>query len=316
MAPVSPSPQARAEAAAWLARLHADDRSAADEEGFRAWLAADPDNAAAFEAVDRMWGAVGGLDRERRLERMGPAPVTRGGSRRAVMAGAAVLLAGAGSFTFWRSAQAKVYETDVGEQRHVALEDGSQLFLDAKTRVLVDFSDTIRSANLQFGQVNFRVAPDINRPFVVEAAERKIVATQCSFDVRCEDGEVQVLLIHGEADVAPVSAPRGSPVERLRAGERLVASVDMERRDRPNLNHLLAWQSGSVVFENTNLAEAVQEMNRYSMARLEVDPSVADLKVSGVYRVGDNGAFARSIAKLLPIAIRQDGDSTLLVKDR
>lgn len=310
-----PSRHARAEAAAWLARLHADDRTAADEEAFRAWLAASPDHAAAFEAVDRMWGAVGGLEKRRGLERPDHAPAPRQ-TRRAVMTGATLALAGAGSFAFWRSAQAKVYETDVGEQRHVALDDGSQLFLDARTRVLVDFSDTLRSANLQYGQVNFHVAPDINRPFVVEAAQRKIVATQCNFDVRCEDGQVQVLLIHGEADVAPVSAPRGSPVERLTAGERLVASVDMERRDRPNLNHLLAWQSGSVVFENTNLADAVEEMNRYSMARLEVDPSVAALKVSGVYRVGDNEAFARSIAKLLPIAVRQDGDATLLVGDQ
>jgi transmembrane sensor len=56
-------------------------------------------------------------------------------------------------------------------------------------------------------------------------------------------------------------------------------------------------------------------MNRYSTQRLEVDGSAASLKVSGVYRVGDNGAFARSLAKLLPIAVRQDGDSLLLTAD-
>jgi transmembrane sensor len=305
-APPPPS-QARAEAAAWLARLHADDRTAADEEAFRAWLAASPDHASAFEAVDRMWGAVGGVQR--------PAAAPRRINRRAVMAGATLMLAGAGSLAFWRSAAARVYETDVGEQKHVSLNDGSQLFLDARTRLVVDFSDTIRAASLEYGQVNFRVAPDINRPFVVQAAQRKIVATQCNFDVRCEDGEVQVVLIHGEADVAPVAAPKGSPVERLRPGERLVASVDMERRDRPNLSRALAWQTGSVVFENTGLADAAEEMNRYSMDRLEVSPALANLKVSGVYRVGDNEAFARSIAKLLPIAVRSDGNSTLLVPD-
>jgi transmembrane sensor len=316
MGSAPPSPQARAEAAAWLARLHGDDRSPADEDSFRLWLSASADHAAAFEAVDRMWSAVGGMQRSQGFSRLHTAPQSRQASRRAVMAGATLLLAGAGSLAFWRSASANVYETDVGEQKHVALADGSQLFLDAKTRLVVDFTDAVRSANLQYGQVNFRVAPDRNRPFVVQAAQRKIVATQCNFDVRCEDGEVQVLLIHGEADVAPVSAPRGSRTERLGPGERLVASVDMERRDRPNLNHLLAWQSGSVVFENTDLAEAVQEMNRYSTARLEVDPSVAGLKVSGVYRVGDNEAFARSIAKLLPITVRQEEDSYRLVPDQ
>ena len=51
----------RAEAAAWLVRLRADDRSAADEAAFWTWLDAGPAHAAAFEAVDRMWSDVGWL---------------------------------------------------------------------------------------------------------------------------------------------------------------------------------------------------------------------------------------------------------------
>ena len=56
-------------------------------------------------------------------------------------------------------------------------------------------------------------------------------------------------------------------------------------------------------------------MNRYSTQRLAVDPAVASLKVSGVYRVGDNAAFARSLAKLLPVAVHEDGDTLLLTAD-
>ena len=63
------------------------------------------------------------------------------------------------------------------------------------------------------------------------------------------------------------------------------------------------------------LAQAVEEMNRYSTQRVEVDPSVATLKVSGVYRVGDNAAFARSLTKLLPIVLHEDGDTLILTAD-
>ena len=55
------------------------------------------------------------------------------------------------------------------------------------------------------------------RPFIVEAAERKIVATRCNFDVRCEDGKVQVVLIHGEADVKPASAADRAGRDGLRS---------------------------------------------------------------------------------------------------
>jgi transmembrane sensor len=318
----APSPQARAEAAAWLARLHAENRDAADEAAFRLWLRASPAHASAFEAVDRMWSDVGGLTELRADPRTNPRTDLRGmrlqepgsTSRRALLAGVGLLAVTGGSALFWRSASAKVYETDVGEQKHVALDDGSQLFLDAKTRISVSFSDTARTVDLQYGRANFHVVPDLNRPFIVEAAERRIVATRCNFDVRCEGDQVQVVLIRGEADVKPASASDGRG-ERLRAGERLVASNDVDKRDKPDLTHVLAWQTGYEMFDKENLAQAAEEMNRYSTARLEVDPSVAGLKVSGMYRVGDNGAFAQSLAKLLPIAVRQSGDNFLLTAD-
>jgi transmembrane sensor len=45
-------------------------------------------------------------------------------------------------------------------------------------------------------------------------------------------------------------------------------------------------------------------MNRYTERELVLmDDRAAALRISGVYRVGDNGAFARSLAKLLPIKV-------------
>ncbi|HMH65996.1 MAG TPA: FecR domain-containing protein [Rhizomicrobium sp.] len=314
MPALAPSPEIRAEAAAWLARLHAEDRDSADEAAFRAWLAASPAHAAAFEAVDRMWSDVGGLN-DFRIARRAQRPETRTASRRALLVGVGLLAVTGGSALFWRSASAKVYQTDVGEQKHVALDDGSQLFLDAQTRISVSFSETARTVDMQYGRANFRVVPDLKRPFIVEAAEHRIVATRCNFDVRCEDGKVQVVLIHGEADVKPASTSSGQSDRLLRAGDRLVASNEVQKLDKPDLTHVLAWQTGYEVFDKEDLAQAVEEMNRYSTAKLAVDPSVAGLKVSGVYRVGDNGAFARSLAKLLPIAVRQAGDTLVLTGD-
>ncbi len=312
----APSPETRAEAAAWLARLHAQDRDSADEAAFRAWLAASPEHADAFEAVDRMWSDVGGLtDLRTDLRRTSPRIYQHRStaSRRALLAGVGLLAVTGGSALFWRSASAKVYQTDVGEQKHVSLDDGSQLFLDAQTRISVSFSETERTVDMQYGRANFRVVPDPARPFIVEAAERKIVATRCNFDVRCEDGKVQVVLIHGEADVKPAASQGGG--ERLKAGDRLVASNEMEKRDKPNLTRVLAWQTGYEMFDGEDLAQAVEEMNRYSTAKLAVEPDVAGLKVSGMYRVGDNAAFARALTKLLPVNVRQAGDTLLLTAD-
>ncbi|MDE0947864.1 MAG: DUF4880 domain-containing protein, partial [Sphingobium sp.] len=48
-------------AAEWIARLNADDRTVNDEKAFRAWLAASPDNSAAFERATDLWAMVPGV---------------------------------------------------------------------------------------------------------------------------------------------------------------------------------------------------------------------------------------------------------------
>jgi transmembrane sensor len=300
----------RAEAASWLARLHADDRNRSDEEAFRAWMAADPAHAQAFEAIDHAWSLAGGLARK-------PLAARKGLSRRTVMAGAAGLTAIAvGTFSFMQSGSARTYRTDVGEQKHVSLSDGTQLFMNAQTQLKVRLTDTQRTVELDYGRANFRVTPDSHRPFIVQAAGRRIVANQCTFDVRCEDGDVQVVLIRGRASIQGADGQAlaaARPSETMQAGDRVVARGDRIRRDRPNLTPLLAWQTGSAVFENETLAGAIQEMNRYSSEKLEAaDARVSDMRVSGVYRVGDNVSFARSISRLLPVTVDRQGDRLLL----
>ena len=62
---------ARAEAAAWITRLHGPQRSAEMEAGFRQWLDERLENRIEFEALTDIWSAVGNLpaDSAPRLER-------------------------------------------------------------------------------------------------------------------------------------------------------------------------------------------------------------------------------------------------------
>jgi len=50
-----------AEAAAWVARLHGPDRTAAVEEACRRWMAEDPVRAEAFELLTDTWDKAGQL---------------------------------------------------------------------------------------------------------------------------------------------------------------------------------------------------------------------------------------------------------------
>ena len=274
------------EASIWLARLRADDRSLEDERAFRAWLMADPRHEAAFEAVNGVWDSVGALSRDMRN---GKVQIESGFSRRTLLSGGLGLaVAAGGTFAFVQSAAAEVYQTEVGEQKHVTLADGTGVFLDTETKLVVDFSDKNRKVDLRYGRANFRVAPDAKRAFAVEAAQKMVIGTRSTFDVRRDGDEISVLLIHGQATVKSTAADVDAG-RSLSDGERLsFASGQSPKLDKPNLLPLLAWHTGQAIFENSVLTDVVLEMNRYSTIKLEVDDTrIARMKVSGVYRVGD-----------------------------
>ena len=302
------------EAAIWLARLRADDRSIEDERAFRAWLMADSRHAAAFESINSVWDSAGALSRDLRS---GQVHLESGLNRRALLTGGVGLaVVAGGTVAFMQSAAAEIYKTEVGEQKHVTLKDGTGVFLDTDTKLVVDFTDKSRKVDLRYGRANFRVAPDARRTFAVEAAQSLVIGTRSTFDVRRDGDNISVLLIHGQAVVKSTAADADNG-RQLNDGERLsVASGQLPKLDRPNLLPLIAWHTGQAIFENSALSDVVQEMNRYSNIKLEVDDArISGLKVSGVYRVGDNTNFARSLSRLLPIEIRVVDDSIRLVGD-
>lgn len=304
----------RGEAARWLARLHADDRSPADEKEFRAWLAADPDNVRQFELISSVWESVGSLRHELVREEVAAASLRQrpaGVSRRSVLGGSLAAALAGGSFLAWSTAMAGVIETEVGEQRRVTLEDGTRLMLDTDTRIKVRFNDQARLIELQRGRVSLDIAQE-SRPFVVETEARRFIYSRGQFDVRQDDGLVSLIALDGRATIEDALASEAPAF--LEAGQRLQLPIGQQAViDRPSLEDATAWKLGRAVFRDESLETAIAEMNRYSKKRLVLaDEEVGKLRISGVYRVGDNAAFARSLSVLLSVRAHIEEESIFL----
>ena len=294
---------ADAEAATWLARLHADARDPSDEAEFRRWIDASPANAEAFRHATSVWDAVGAVHVERNPDAVAAPSLM---NRRALIAGGGAIAAMGIGLSGWQSAQAGVYQTGLGEQKRVTLEDGSILFLDTDTKLKAQFDDRQRAVTLHQGRANFRVAADTARPFVVHAGAQSVLAPRGVFDVRRDTERVSVMLIEGSVVVQKADGGPANDVGRLREGERIIIDrTHTGQIDTPDLAQQLAWQNGQMIADNQSLGAMVAEMNRYSSVKLVIaDPRAASLKLSGVYRVGENAAFARSIRQLLPVGVR------------
>lgn len=310
MAPVSTvSPEIRAEAAAWLARLRADDKSVADEAAFRVWLAENPCHARAFETVTEIWDVAGAAWDEPVVTERPHHTI----HRRALLAGAGSLAAAGVLLTVWQRAGAGTFETAVGEQKHAVLPDGTQAFLDTDTKIRAAFDGDTRLVAVEHGRCNFHVRESDARPFVVTAAKARIVSAHATFDVRCDDDDVCVVLTQGSVSIG---LKDGLQRQALVSGDRFITGPGGSRKDRPNLVPLLAWQTGQAIFDNETVAGAIREMNRYSVIKIAVnDTVVGRMQISGVYRVGDNVAFAHSVATLLPVILEVDTDQVRLELD-
>jgi transmembrane sensor len=283
------------------------------ERGFNRWLAASPGNAAAFETVSTAWEATAALPR-------GPFPSLtrwqRAGFRQGFMRAAAAvvavsLVAAIGVFFYLRTAGVA---TAVGEQRTLTLQDGTRVYLNTDTRVVVHFDSNERHVELKSGEALFEVArKGPEWPFVVNARGARIQALGTSFLVRSEPEKVTVTLMEGKVAVTRESADPNEP-HVLNSGERLtVADHRPPRIDQPSLDKVAAWRTGHVDFDQVPLADAAAEMNRYSELKVFVDqPDAAAISVTGIFRAGDTESFANAVAASYSLQVRRDAKKIVL----
>lgn len=295
---MSPEKQTRArctpeqvdEAAVWMTLLHSSGRDLHTERGFRRWLAANPSHAAAFEKISTAHEVTGGLPRGPfpRLSRWQRAGFREGFTRAAVAMAASMALAIMGAYFYWHSTGVA---THVGEQRLLALEDGTQVHLNTDTRIVVDYDKQARRVELKSGEAYFDVAKEgPDRPFVVRAGGREIAALGTAFLVRQDERRLSVTLMEGKVSV-------GTRI--LQPGERVTFVHDRAPElDRPVLDKVIAWRSGHVDFDRVPLGEAVAEMNRYSATPLVLErPEAARIPITGIFRAGATRSFAVAVTE-------------------
>ncbi|MEJ1965033.1 MAG: FecR domain-containing protein [Gammaproteobacteria bacterium] len=294
----------RAEAAAWVARLHSSSRSRALESGLRKWLKADPAHIKAFELATEAW-EIGGSIPGSALPRMaGPFADRQPGrfSRRSYFAAAAALSAVIVGAMLYLNRSTSALSTTVGEQRMLTLDDGTRIFLNTDTTLFVKEDATHRHVKLDTGEALFDVAKDPRRPFIVTAGDKEVVALGTSFVVRREPRQLVVTLVEGKVRVRAGGLARETV---LNAGQRLTF---IERKpaaiDEPPIDDVIAWRRGEVILDKTRLLDAVEEMNRYSAVKLVLDdPVVAEIRVSGIFRAGDSVRFAQAVGEAYHLAV-------------
>jgi transmembrane sensor len=338
--------KALVEAAAWC--VHLTEAEVQTTPDFEAWLQADSAHGEAWARVEPNWNIfkshttapevlalrrlaladAHNVARQREASSQvlrEPAPKRTGKQWLFTLAAAASVLVAA---SLWYFLRPNVYRTHVGEQRVVALADGSKVQLDSATELSIDYSSHERNLTLSRGQARFDVAHDAARPFIVTAGAKKVVATGTAFNVDVLGSRVLVTLIEGDILVLPRNATNlrqsiaafaqsrldGSVGSRsanaangtieLVPGQELVASADgTSKVSGTNVTRVTAWQKGQLLFDDEPLSSVVERVNRYAAKPIVVtDDSIRELRISGVFDTNDIPGFITTITHYLPLS--------------
>ena len=252
---------------------------------------------------------------------------------------ASTLLLIAAVATAWWQFGRSTHSTGLGEQRSIALRDGSTIELNSDSRVRIRLDEHQRTIELLRGQALFHVAKDASRPFIVHADTAAVRAVGTVFDVYRKDTGAIVTVVEGRVSVMPHTETLGAAVQRtqaaehasipddslpgsqeqqeladrsggevfLDAGEQITMNAVESAGPKPvNISAATAWTRRELVFEFTPLAEVAAEFNRYNERQLIVeDEALRAFKISAVFRSTDTGALLRYLENMPGVRIEE-----------
>jgi transmembrane sensor len=293
--------KARTEATRWLILLQEQPEDRALDAAFRAWLAAGPDNAAAW-AETRALGDLIAQSPPRHRDQWMQKP--RYQPRAMIAAATALAIAAAIVIALMPNLLLRVtadHATGTAQLRAVTLPDGSVAQLAPDTAIDVDYTDDRRGIRLLAGASFFEVERDAARPFTVfaEGVETTVVGT--AFDVRLADGGATVAVQRGA-----VRVQRAGLHEQLGPGDWIRATALDTARGKAPPDEAGAWVRGELVARDQPVAEVVEELRAYFRgAILVTDDALAAQRVTGLSDLGDPAQTLRAIAMTHGASVRQ-----------
>ena len=347
----------RKEAAAWIARLDGDAPLSPEERGaLRRWIGRGSAHRQALRDAAELWGGLDVLAElaPERAENTntGHAPSRAADARKskrplfaAAAATAAILIAGA---VYLRPDPLLdsngYYATAVGDQKTLALADGSVVELNTNTQIKVEYSNKLRNITLLQGEAHFMVAGIEDAPFRVDAGPGQVIAIGTAFAVYLKDETVDVTVTKGRVSVStvsrqaaagqgrgittsftdPVTLDAGQAATIVNDVEDAVAGqggsgmiVELRRLADRELSRRMLWKEGVLAFSRAPLGDVVAEVRRYTTLDIQfADPAVAEIPVIARFPIGDTEMMLDVFENNFGLVVTYSGPNRVLLAAR
>jgi transmembrane sensor len=205
----------------------------------------------------------------------------------------------------------KTYVTNAGEMRSIALEDGSVVELNTRSRLRARFTANERRLQLLAGEAIFNVARNPRRPFRVFAGSTEIVAVGTQFNVDAHDSRTVVTVLEGRVRVTNNAdlPPQGArPIELSRGEQAVIARHQPPKRiSMADTARATAWTERRLFFEGATLADIAAEFARYNDKSIRINgQGLASRRITGVFNATDQATFVEFLRTHSDVRVRED----------
>jgi len=304
------------EAAQWIERRDCTQWTESDEAKFNVWINASAYHRVAFLRLDSGWKNTERLA----ALRTEPQGFFRASKRIVAIAkrGAAALGAvgviGAAIAYYMLAPSYQSYATGVGGRASFTLADGSRIELNTDTVVRILMRSDRRKILLEKGEAYFDVVHDSAHPFTVVAGDGRITDMGTKFSVRRDADRLEVALYEGRAQIARQGT--SAHAVTLTPGDVALASstsFSVTHKAGMDIAKALSWRRGVLVFNDTPLAEAARELNRYNNTKIVIaDPAVGRVGMGGTFATNNVAGFARVAKNLLHLQVENRGNAIVI----
>jgi transmembrane sensor len=330
------------EAAAWLVKQD-HGFTAAEQDAFFQWLAADPRHGEWFARHRQTWQEFNLLAEWKPEHSTEPnadllaksvrprAPVIRWAWFGGLAAAAALTLAFLWERPWSRQAApaAPINVVAQAYERRV-LDDGSVVELNRGTKLEISYTAGERRVRLDQGEANFTVAKNKNRPFIVRAGGVDVRAVGTAFNVRLDERQVHVLVTEGKVRVddavkgATLLAPTATGEPPVLAANQAVTIDVIPAAIAPvsvvtseEINRRLAWRPELFDFDSTPLDQVVAAFNHRNAVQIEIaDAELRDVPIVASFRSDNVDGFVRLLETTADVRVERGGNTIRLHKAR
>lgn len=163
------------------------------------------------------------------------------------------------------------YDTKLGDQKVLALPDGSKVWLNANS-TLSYHNDFKQQRHLTLnGEAFFEVVSDPDRPFVVHTAKTvtKVLGTKFNLKSYPEETLVRITVVEGKVSFS--ENHQNALAHTLTKNQQAIFHRNTQQisTDTANATSCLAWKNGELILSNMTLGEAVGCLSRFHKTEIE-----------------------------------------------